>query len=296
MPLDPSEVDALARAVASLAMWGTAAGLIFAVFCGILIALRITVPFGAREVERRMLDPEGVVQKARAKELENFKEEVRKDILPAVEGIFAKKLGDLDAQRQRVEGELSAVRADLAPLKKLGEDLQPLLLTVDGTIDGKPAKLSAIVAQLTELAVWTEKMELGPLGKLPSAESLEALPEKINAAVGSAVQGALDRDFAVEYERVKTEMRQESMRRHAAGMAEEFAGEAAFAIQNPEAAGQGLRVQKLEAAFDEWCEKHHYSKNMATAAKEFILPALQQRGVATGGGGGGSARAQGAQF
>jgi len=76
MPLDPSEVDAIARAVASLAMWGTAAGLIFAVFCGILIALKITVPFGANMVESKILDPKGAVQQARARELANFKTEV----------------------------------------------------------------------------------------------------------------------------------------------------------------------------------------------------------------------------
>lgn len=115
MTLSPDEIRQIAEAVATAygpyAIGGMLIGLVSAVLFGIAIALKITVPFGARMVETKMLDPNGAVQKARSVELAAFKTEVAAIVEDKTKGLKPVNIEAMQADftelRASIEGALS---------------------------------------------------------------------------------------------------------------------------------------------------------------------------------------------
>lgn len=201
MPLDPSEIEAIARAVAAYAAIGTGMGLLAAVICGILIALKITVPVGAKMVETRMLDPKGAVQTARKAELEAFKKGVGID----------------------------AMKEDLAAFRR---DLAPLLQTVDAEDEnGKPIKALGLIVQINELVDLADAVR----GAL-----LVQGKDKEGNAVTVPIGDALPQLFANAETNLKNARAAGHARGDGGGGSEtaieRFAGDVEWAVDNPEQA------------------------------------------------------------
>lgn len=73
---------------------------------------------------------------------------VEQDVLPKVEEIIQRKMGDLDAQRQRVEGELASLRLSLKPLEPLA-GLARRVKVKSADADGKEIEIEDLALTLT---------------------------------------------------------------------------------------------------------------------------------------------------
>lgn len=246
---------------------------------GLVITLRVAPRIFKSEWARGVSDPNDPARRA-------FAEAAKTELLPEVGKLVEAQLGIALAE---IRGEIGTVRAaidpkaiadlraDIAPLVKIVDELRPMLLNVDGTDDqGKPVKINAQLAQLLELAEWTQKAE-AMLAQVPPKEYLEKLPAAIEEAVKKGTAAALTVDFAAEYEQQKLQMRQETMRKKAAEMAEQFVTEAAFAQANPQLVANGQRLEKIDAAIGAWMQRNKYPEAYKGLVEEFVYPLLAQQ-------------------
>jgi len=76
LAIDPSDIEAIVRGLTAALGPNILYGYIAAAATSVLITLALTIPQGAKKVEKKMLDPNGKVAQARAKEIAAFKTEV----------------------------------------------------------------------------------------------------------------------------------------------------------------------------------------------------------------------------
>jgi hypothetical protein len=206
--LDPSDIIAIADAVAQRYGPYAILGFLAAIIGGIIIALKITVPFGGEFVEKRMMDPEGAVQIARRKELADFRALVTEELdaadahftvaLAEVRGKFA----DIDTDKLQLETELNAIRLEFRSFGSVQENIEAHRLSIAGDLEAIKTEFKAVRADLKKF-----QDDAAPLLATLSGQDDEGKPVVVNQIVAalSAVQQAADAALSACYIDMKTE-------------------------------------------------------------------------------------------
>lgn len=183
------------------------------------------------------------------------REEVARVKVPTLAEIEAAAGKRYDALLKEVQPLLDPKTGALVQLKEFREAVQPLLQTTEIELeDGKTTRANAIlvsidsVVQLANALLETTLIEVkddngqlvkAPIGPNMKRALIETLTEYEASRKGKAMQV----------------MSHEARERKAEEAGREMAEQYIYAQENPELAAQGIRIQKLEKAADEWLDK-----------------------------------------
>lgn len=153
MPLDPGDITKIGEAVAAAYGPYALAGVLLAIFAGVVIALKITAPEARRLTIAEMKDPEGEVAKMRAEERSELLSELR-DEVDALDAITTLRVADLETRFiGKIDGlpkpDIKSVEDRLTETKNA---LAPLLQTVDLKNEaGETLKANAVLYTLDQV-------------------------------------------------------------------------------------------------------------------------------------------------
>lgn len=285
-PLKPLRRTALLIALAGALAAGAVfpfAGAYGAILAGgwivsLLTAVTAVPPLAKKAWAQGVSDPTDPARKA-------FAEAAKADLLPPVRQIvddalrpIAVKMGDLDAQRQRVEGELNALKLLVLPLKEGIEVLQPLGRTVEVEMEGGKREhrlalqltLNSTIEALNGLIDWISAEPPNPgLAGTFEASLLRVKEHDVMAELGARGNAA--------------------QRAAAEKLGIQAADRLQYAIENPQAAQMGLQLQQTEAALGEILGMMGVKDGaiktwaMAAAQRQMVSGALQPGQAQPGG-------------
>jgi hypothetical protein len=151
---------------------------------------------------------------------------VKADVLPQVDDLIRKRLGDLDAQWQRLEGSLASIRLELGPIKALGRRVK----LEDGREElAIELTLATVVNSLNAMSAWL------------TAE--DGLPAVVENAAKAASMSATASEMG--------KLGREAQVAAAEAQGTKAAEMVIWAQEHPQEAAMGMQLKEEEAAIDE---------------------------------------------
>lgn len=126
MALDPGDIDALVRAIASVTLPAAAATLLIGMTYSLIVGLKLVAPKAKKLIMKEINDPEGPLAAARENERRIFLEDARKMVREEIAALpKPPALPDYAGQLRAMHGQLNArITNELKPLKEKIEGLK----------------------------------------------------------------------------------------------------------------------------------------------------------------------------